>query len=120
MRALVASLCFPLAFALVAPAGAQFVEPHNYGPVSAPNPFIGTSRQRGPGVGRELHNIRERIHAEREAGLLSKPEARRLRREANAIEEQAELSAQQGTSQSAQDELETRTHYLSDAVNRPR
>jgi hypothetical protein len=127
MRALVASLCFLAAFAPAAPASAQFVQPHTYGSVVVSNPFIGDSRQHvgdsrqhGPGVGRELHAIRERIHEEREAGILSRHEARRLRREANAIAELADRYDGQGMPQSAQDELEARTHYLSDAVNRPR
>lgn len=120
MRALVASFCFLAAVAPGAPATAQFAQPHTYGPVSTPNPFIGDSRQRGPSLGRELHAIRERIHEEREAGILSRHEARELRREANAIAELADRYDGQGMSQSARDELEARTQYLRDAVSRPR
>jgi hypothetical protein len=120
MHGPVASLCFLAALAAAAPARAQFVGRHDYGPVDVPAPFIGDSRQRGPGVGRELRDVRHLIQAEREAGILSKSEARHLKREANAIEALAERDDRQGLSSSAQDELEARTHYLADAVARPR
>ena len=116
MRRLAAFACF----AFAAPAAAQFAQPHNYGPVDVPNPFVGDSRQRGPGLGRELHDIRERLHRERESGALSRSEARRLKREANAIAELAGRYADEGMPSSARAELEARAHYLSDAVNRPR
>ncbi|HEX5181977.1 MAG TPA: hypothetical protein VFW19_02375 [Allosphingosinicella sp.] len=120
MNRLAASFCLLVALAPAAPAAAQFVEPHNYGSVEVSNPFIGNGRQRGPGLDRELHGIYDQIHVERANGILSKREARALRREADAIAEQAERYAGQGMPQSARDELEARAHYLSDRVGRPR
>ena len=120
MRGLVASLFLLSAVLPEAAATAQFVGRHDYGPVGVSDPFVGEGRRRGPGLGRELHNIRERIHNERGAGILSKSQARRLRQEAKLIADLAARDEQQGMSQSAQDELEARVHYLSDAVGLPR
>jgi uncharacterized membrane protein len=118
MRPLILSACL-LAFA-AAPACAQFVGKHDYGPVGISNPFIGDSRQPGPGIGRELRGVRQQINEARESGALTGREARQLRREAWAIEQLAARYADDGLSRSEQDELENRTHYLSDAVKRPR
>ncbi|HEX4737367.1 MAG TPA: hypothetical protein VH331_07385 [Allosphingosinicella sp.] len=120
MRALVASLCVLTASLLAAPANAQFVGRHDYGPVDIPSSLAGDSGQRGPGLGRELHNIRQRIDQKRRSGILTRVEAHRLKLEAYAIADLADRYDAQGMPQSAQDELEARTHYLSDAVNRPR
>ena len=111
-------LLVPLA--LAAPANAQFVGKHDYGPVGVSNPFIGDSRQQSPDIGRELHNVRRDIRAARDSGALSGREARQLRRETYAIEQAAMRYAEDGLSRSEQDELENRTRYLKDAVKRGR
>ena len=118
MRRLPALLAFLLPLAFAAPAEAQFVGKHDYGPAGVSNPFIGDSRQQSPDIGRELHNVRHEIRAARESGALSGREARQLRREANAIEQAASRYAEDGLSRSEQDELENRTRYLKDAVKR--
>jgi hypothetical protein len=115
MRTLIA-LLVPLA--LAAPAHAQFVGKHDYGPAGLSNPFIGDSRQQAPDIGRELHNVRQQIHAARASGALSGREAHQLRRETYAIEQLAARYADDGLSRSEQDELENRTRYLTDAVKR--
>ena len=112
------SLALLVPLALAAPAHAQFVGKHDYGPAGLSNPFIGDSRQPGPGIGRELRNVRHQIHAARESGALSGREAHQLRREANAIEHLAARYADDGLSRAEQDELENRTRYLTDAVKR--
>ena len=114
------SLVLLVPLALAAPADAQFVGKHDYGPVGISNPFIGDSRQQPPDIGRELHNVRHDISVARENGALSGREARQLRRETYAIEQAALRYAQDGLSRSEQDELENRTRYLKDAVKRGR
>jgi hypothetical protein len=120
MRRLAASLLFLPLLSFAAPTGAQFAERHDYGPVGVSNPFIGDSRQSGPGLGRELRNIRHQIRQERENGALSGREAHQLKRQANAIEQLADRYGSDGLSRSEEDELETRTRILSDAVHRRR
>ena len=117
MRLLLALLA---SSAVTAPANAQFVGKHDYGSAGLSNPFIGDSRQQSPGIGRELRDVRDQIRAARESGALSGREARQLKREARAIEHLAVRYADDGLSRSEQDELENRTHYLSDAVTRHR
>jgi hypothetical protein len=119
MRRLAASLFFLPILSFTAPVDAQFVGRHDYGAAGLSNPFIGDSRQPGPGLCRELRDIRHQIRQERNNGALSHREARQLRRQASAIEQLAERYGADGLSPSEQDELETRTHYLSDAINRP-
>src|SRR3954462_3639058 len=120
MRRLAASLLFLPALSFAAPADAQFVGRHDYGPAGVSNPFVGDSRQAGPGLGRGLRNIRHQIRQERENGALSGREAHQLKRQADAIEQLADRYGSDGLSRSAPDELETRPRILSDAVHRPR
>jgi hypothetical protein len=117
MRILAVSLVF-LCF-VSAPAGAQFVGRHDYGPVEGPT-FGGDSSLPGPGIGRELHDVRSRIDRARDSGRLSRSEARQLRREARAIEALAERSDRNGLSPSESRELEARARALGDAADRPR
>jgi hypothetical protein len=112
-------LCLLLALALTAPAAAQIAGKHDYGPVPAANPFLPDSRLPGPPLGKELRDIDRRIERARDAGRLSGREARRLDREARAIGRLARHYGRDGISPAERAELETRTAYLRDSVNRP-
>lgn len=109
-----------LAFALAAPASAQIAGKHDYGPVPLANPFLPDSRLPGPPLGKELRDIEGRIDRARDSGGLSPREARRLDREARAVGRLARRYGRDGLSPSERAELEARTAYLSDTVNRPR
>ncbi|HEX8655437.1 MAG TPA: hypothetical protein VF693_09470 [Allosphingosinicella sp.] len=86
MRSLIlAAFAAPaLAFA-AAPASAQIVGRHDYGPVGRGNPFIGDSSFGLPGFGREVRDIRDRVSDGRESGQLSQAEARQLRRDTRRL-----------------------------------
>jgi hypothetical protein len=105
--------------ALGAPAGAQIAGKRDYGPVPVSSPFLADSRLPGPGVGREVRDLKGRIESARESGILSRGEARRLEREAEAIGRLGRLYGRDGLSPSERSELETRADYLRDAVGRP-
>ena len=120
MRSLAAPLVLVLAFAAAAPAGAQIVGRHDYGPAGASNPFIGDSRLPGASVGAELRHIRGRIERARESGLISRREARQLRREARLIGGLALRYGHGGLSRSERNELQARTDFLRAELNRPR
>jgi hypothetical protein len=120
MRELAFSACLLLALPIAAPAGAQIAGRHDYGPVTPPTPFLGDSRLPGPGTDREVEHVRDRVHRARESGLISRGEARRLNREARAIERLAEVYGRDGLSQSEQRELDARTAILRDALYRAR
>ncbi|MEA3009912.1 MAG: hypothetical protein QOJ91_1604 [Sphingomonadales bacterium] len=112
------------AFALLAlaavPAAAQIAGRHDYGPVPPSSPFLPDSRLPGPGIGREVRDVEGRIDRARKNGSLSRIEARRLDREARAIDRLAELYGRDGLSPSERAELDNRTNYLRDSVNRPK
>lgn len=103
-----------------APAGAQIAGKHDHGPVPPSSPFLPDSRLPGPGIGREVSDVEGRIDRARKNGALSRIEARWLDREARAIDRLARLYGQDGLSPSERAELQNRTSYLRDAVNRPR
>lgn len=103
-----------------APAGAQIAGKRDYGPVPMASPFLPDSRLPGPGVGREVRELKGRIDRARDRGDLSRSEARRLEREARAIGRLARLYGRDGLSPSERAELEARTNYLRDSVGRPR
>ena len=111
-------LAFLLPLSLAAPASAQFVGKHDYGPAGVSNPFIGDSRQASPDVWRDLHNVRQDIRAARDAGALSHREARELKRETYRIEQAASRYAEDGLSRPEQDELENRTRAVREAAKR--
>jgi hypothetical protein len=113
-------LAFCLLLALPIATSAQIAGRHVYEPVGASNPFLGDSSLPGPGIGRELHDVRRNIRRARDQGMISGREARQLKREARAIERAASVYGADGLSPSEQTELETRTRILSDAVNKPR
>ena len=103
-----------------APAAAQIAGKRDYGPVPASSPFLEDSRLPGPGIGKDLRDVDERIGRARESGLLSRREARRLGREARAIGRLARTYGRDGLSGSERAELEARTNYLRDSVGKPR
>jgi hypothetical protein len=106
---------------LAALAEARIAERHPPRDVQRPSsPLIGDSRQRGPRIGREVGDIRNRIERARESGALSRREARQLKREARQIGNLARRYGRDGLSSSERAELQARAHYLRDAVNRPR
>ena len=120
MLSLAAPALIFLALALAAPSGAQIVGRNDYGPVGTPNPFIGDSSLPGPGIGRELHHIRQRIERARESGAISRREARQLNREARLIGSLAVRYGAHGLTQSERAELQARANFLRAQVNRPR
>jgi hypothetical protein len=114
------SLFCLLAFALATPASAQIAGKRDYGPVARANPFLPDSRLPAPPLGKELRDIDRSIDRARDGGRISGREARRLDREARAIGRLARRYGRDGLSPSERAELEVRTAYLSDSVNRPR
>ena len=113
-RALVASLvALP---ALSTPAGAQFVPRPNYPPVAAADPFLPDSRLPGPGVWQEVGFLHARIDRAREAGLISRREARRLSRQADRIADRAFIYGRDGLSSSERVELESRARAVDSAI----
>ncbi len=111
-------LLIPLA-AAAAPAVAEIAPRRTPSPVPPRAPFgTGDSRLPGPGIYRDLRDIRGRIEEAREAGRISRSEARSLRREARAIDASARRFSRDGVSESERRELETRALYLRGAVSR--
>lgn len=108
------------AAAPTSPAGAQIAGKRDYGPVPSSSPFLADSRLPGPGIGREVRDLEERIDRARESGRLQRGEARRLGREARAIGRLARVYGRDGLSPSERAELENRAHYLRDSVGRQR
>ena len=108
--------------ALGAPVAAQFAP----GPTAPrdprlPGPSIIRDVRPSPGVWRDLRDIRDRIESGRDAGTLSKREARALRREARQIESLGERYGRDGLlSESELKELDARALYLRDAVGAAR
>lgn len=102
---------------LASAAAAQIAERPRHDPVPPSNPFLGDSSLPGPGIGREMRQVRGKIHSARESGLISRREARQLRREARAIERLESVYGRDGLSQSERRELETRTLILRGRVN---
>ncbi len=103
-----------------APAQAQIVQRPAYEPVARANPFLPDSRLPGPSPRAEVRETRERIAAAREAGTISRREARALDREARLIGRLSLRYGRDGLSGPERVELETRTAALRARVNRPR
>jgi hypothetical protein len=106
-----------LILALAAPAAAQIAPRRDYDDVPAANPFLPDSRLPGPGIGREVRDIKGRIHRARDSGALSRGEARRLEREARALDRLARHYGRDGLSASERAELDNRANYLRDSVS---
>jgi hypothetical protein len=71
-----------------------------------------------PGFARDLDDVRNRIRQARKSGLITKREARQLRRETYVLERHAATYSRGGYSDSEREELNARSRYLSDAVFR--
>jgi hypothetical protein len=97
-----------LALAVPTPAGAQIVGRHDYDDVPPASPFLADSRLPGPGIGRDLRDIRARVDRAYDNGALSDREARRLDREARQIGRLARLYGRDGLSPSERAELQAR------------
>ena len=110
-----------LAFSLSAPAaaGAQIVGRHDYGPAGTSDPFLGNGALPGPNIGQEVRHLRGRIERARESGLITRREARQLRREANRIAFRANVYGSDSLSASERRELETSAAALRSQLNRP-
>ncbi|MGQ0659587.1 hypothetical protein [Sphingosinicella sp.] len=108
----------PLLLSLFAlPVQAQIVGHRDYGPTPAASPFLPDSRLPGAGIGREAAHLRNRIDRARDAGLISRREARRLDREARLIGAIARRYARNGLSGPERRELENRTRILDGAIS---
>jgi hypothetical protein len=101
---------------LSVPAGAQFVPRRTYPPVAAANPFLPDSRLPGPGAWREVGFLRDRIGRASEAGLISRREARRLRRQTDRIAERSLIYGRDGLSSFEQAEIESRARAVDSAI----
>jgi hypothetical protein len=106
------------ALAPAAPASAQIVGRPVYEPVGIADPFLPDSSSPPPPIGRELRQIRQRINHARDAGLISRREARQMRREARAIGLLGHRYSHGGLSDSERRELQTRTEVLRESVGR--
>ena len=120
MRTIALFACALLASLAIQPAAAQIVGPRPPSDYRPPDPFIGDSRLPGPSAGREVRDIRKRVHRAKESGKISKREARQLDREARLIRRLERHYASDGLSESERRELEARALYLRAALNRPR
>lgn len=105
-----------LLLAAASPSSAQIAGTHRYDPAPAASPFLPDSRLAGPGIGREVAHMRRRIDRARDAGLISRREARRLDREARLIRSMAYRFARDGLSASERRELESRSRALDGAI----
>ena len=111
---------FAASLLLASPAAAQFVGRPVYDPVPVAGPYLGDSSPAGPGIGRELRDVRRRIERARESGELTRREARQLRREARLIDQAAERYGHGGLSASERRELENRARVLRDGLAKAR
>jgi hypothetical protein len=100
-----------------APASAQIAGKHDYEPVGIATPLWGDSALPGPGIGRDLRDVRQRIDRARHRGDISRGEARRLDREARRIGGLARRYGRDGFSASERAELAARANYLRGAVS---
>lgn len=110
-----------LAFAVAAPVQAGIAPSRRSAePAVQRDPFLGSGRIEGPGIYRDVGDIRDRIDDGRESGALSRREARRLDRQARSLAHTAQRYGRDGLSASEARELEARARYLRDAVNAQR
>ena len=116
MRIAAAPLVIALAFSLAAPAGAQIVGRPDYGNMSGASPFLSDSRSPPPPVASELLDIGGDIDRARGAGLISRREARQLRRERRVVGSLASRYARDGMSESERLEIQNRTLLLRSQV----
>lgn len=114
MRSLIA---LPLLAAFLAtPIHAQIAARRDYGPAPAASPFLPDSHLPGASIRRQVAQQRDRIDRARDAGLISRREARRLDREARLIRSIAYRYARDGLSAPERRELESRSRALDGAI----
>jgi hypothetical protein len=101
-----------------APSAAQFA-PTRINTIDPARPF-GLDGPSNPSPGRDLRDVRQRIDQGRDAGQLSRREARQLRRQADVIGAAGGRFAQDGLSASERRELAIRTQVLRDQVTATR
>ena len=101
-------------FLVSVPAAAQIAGPP---PISS---GPGTSWPRGPSVSRQVEKIRDGVRNGREAGQLSRREARALRREGRRIAAMERFYAADGLSDSEARALAMRTEMLRSLANAKR
>ena len=110
---LILSLILP---AFAAPAAAQIAPTRTYPSVGAANPFLPDSRLPGPSPWQEVDHLRDRIDDAREAGLITRREARRLNRETRRIAARAWTYSRDGLSTSERTELQRRAQAVDGAI----
>lgn len=109
------AIALPL-LALALPAQTQIVGHRDYGPAMVTSPFLPDSRLPGASIGRQVAHQRGRIRDAREAGLISRREARRLDREARLIGAVARRYARDGLTAAERRELDGRGRALDSAI----
>ena len=117
---LLAPLLIAATLPLSGPANGQIVGRRVYDPVGVANPFIGDSRLPGPPIHADLADLRQRIERGRRSGMLSRSEARQLRREVRLIGHLAYRYGGDGLSASERAELESRSQFVRGAISRGR
>ncbi|HEX8645169.1 MAG TPA: hypothetical protein VF702_14765 [Allosphingosinicella sp.] len=100
------------AFALAAPASAQIAGKHDYGDVRMPDRLGPDGRLPRPSPGAEVRDIRGRVDDARDAGAISRREARQLDRQARAIGGLARRYGRDGLSAPEAREIEARSLAL--------
>ena len=111
------SLAALLAAAILsAPAGAQIVAPRTYPPVPSANLFLPDSSLPSPPYWQDSRHLRHRIERARDAGLISRREARQLRRQVGLIATHAGSYGRDGLSASERAELELRARALASTI----
>ncbi len=94
-----------LSLAVATPASAQIAGRHDYGDVRTPERLGPDGRVPGPSAARESRAIRGEIRDLRDAGLLSRREARRMSREARALGHYGGASLSAGSSRAVTAQL---------------
>lgn len=119
MRRAAVPLSILLTLAAATVLDAQIVGQRTYEPAPKRDLFLPDSRPPGPGIGREVAQLRENIRRARDGGRLSRRDARRLDREARRIAHAAARYGRDGLSVAERTELDARTAALRSLAGRP-
>ncbi|MGQ0559720.1 MAG: hypothetical protein ACT4OE_09075 [Sphingosinicella sp.] len=117
-RSLVVGPSLVAALAAAMPADAQIVGRRTHEPVPVSSPFLPDSRLPGPGIWREVAQVRGDIRRARDNGLLTRREAGALDRETRRIGHVAMRYGRDGLSNSERDELRVRVETVRSAIGR--